>query len=156
MTPAVKALDASGLSYRLLAYDADAMSQREIGVAAASALNLPAPLVFKTLVAELTGGELVVAIIPVARKLNLKSLARACGAKSATLAEPKRAEQATGYITGGISPLGQKRRHRTFLAEEANELDLLYVSAGRRGLELALSPEVLIEATQAYVCALAQ
>ena len=156
MTPAVKALNASGLSYRLLEYDQSAKGQRDIGVAAAKALRLPEQQVFKTLVAELAGGELVVAIIPVACKLNLKSLARACGAKSAALAEPRLAERATGYITGGISPFGQKRRHRTFLAEQASELDLIYVSAGRRGLELALSPEVIIEATQACFCPIAQ
>jgi Cys-tRNA(Pro)/Cys-tRNA(Cys) deacylase len=154
MTPAVKALDASRASYRLLEYAPGGHDQKDIGLAAAAALELPEDAVFKTLVAELAGAELVVAIIPVAKKLNLKALARTCGAKSAVLADAKAAERATGYVTGGISPLGQKRRHRTFLAEEARDLDLIYVSAGKRGLELELSPDVLMAATQASVAAI--
>ena len=154
MTPAVKALDALGVPYQLLEYDLGAVDGKDIGRAAAAALNLPVETVFKTLIAELADGELVVAIIPVADQLNLKLLARACGAKSAALAETRAAERATGFVTGGISPLGQKRRHRTFLAAAADGLDLIHVSAGKRGLELALAPEVLIEATQAHVCAL--
>ncbi len=152
MTPAIRALEAAGYPYRLLEYEQAA--GKDIGLAAAAALGLPEEKVFKTLVAELAGGELVVALIPVAGKLSLKALARACAAKSAALADAKVAERATGYLTGGISPLGQKRRHRTLLAEEADGLDLIYVSAGRRGLELELLPEVLIEATQAQICAL--
>lgn len=152
MTPAVKALETLGVSYRLLEYHH--AGGKEIGLAAAAALNLPVDSVFKTLVAELSDGELVVAIIPVADKLNLKQLARACGAKAATMADSRAAERATGYVTGGISPLGQKRRHRTFLADVANSLDRIYVSAGKRGLELELTPEALIQATQAHVCAL--
>ena len=154
MTPAVTALEASGFSYRLLSYQHNEKDNKDIGLAAAAALGLPEKKVFKTLIAELAGGELVVAIIPVAGKLNLKALARTCTAKTAALADAKVAERATGYLTGGISPLGQKRRHRTFLAEEARNLDLVYVSAGRRGLELELLPEVLMEATQAHVCPL--
>jgi len=154
MTPAVSTLDALGSAYRVLEYEQKATGKTDIGLAAADALNLPREAVFKTLIAELAGGELVVAIIPVAGKLNLKQLARTAGAKSATLADTKAAERATGYLTGGISPLGQKRRHRTFLAEQASGLDLIYVSAGKRGLELELAPGVLIEATQSCVCAL--
>ncbi len=154
MTPAVSKLEALGLSYRLLDYDAQPDESREIGVTAARALGLSEAAVFKTLVAELAGGELVVAVIPVAEKLNLKRLARAGGAKSATLADPKAAERATGYVTGGISPIGQKRTHRTFIAREASALAQIYVSAGRRGLELGLRPSDLILATDARVCEL--
>lgn len=154
MTPAIKALDDLGFPYRLIRYDHGTTGDRDIGLAAAAALALPEEQVFKTLIAELAGGELVVAVIPVAEKLNLKKLARACGVKSAALAETTAAERTTGYLTGGISPLGQKRRHRTFLAEQASDQDRIYISAGRRGLELALAPGVLIEATQACVCAL--
>ena len=103
MTPAVKALDASGLSYRLLEYDQDAKAQGEIGLAAARALNLPEQQVFKTLIAELTSGELVVAIIPVARKLNLKSLARACSASAVTPAELVLGLRQSGCLSGRIS-----------------------------------------------------
>ncbi len=154
MTPAVKALDAGGFPYRLLEYEQSASGEKDIGLAAAAALDLPEAKVFKTLIAELADGELVVAIIPVAGKLNLKRLAKTCGAKSAALADARTAERATGYITGGISPVGQKRRHRTFLADQASDLDLIYVSGGRRGLELELTPAVLIEAAQATVCPL--
>jgi len=154
MTPAVSELDALRIPYQLLEYPAGVGGERDIGISAARALGLPEDRVFKTLVAELTGGELVVAIIPVAGRLNLKRLARAGGAKAATLAEPKAAERATGYVTGGISPLGQKRKHRTFLAGEAHALEQIHVSAGKRGLELALSPADLVAATDAMVCQL--
>ena len=154
MTPAVTALKALKLSYQLLEYEPGNPGDKDIGLAAAEALQLPEQAVFKTLIAELAGGELVVAVIPVAAKLNLKQLARAAGAKSARMAEVKDAERATGYLTGGISPLGQKRRHRTFLAGEVEELDLIYVSAGKRGLELALTPDALTEATAAHLCTL--
>jgi Cys-tRNA(Pro)/Cys-tRNA(Cys) deacylase len=154
MTPAVTTLDALGLPYRLLEYPSHSDDGRDIGIAAARALGLPEACVFKTLIAELPDGELVVALIPVAEKVNLKQLARAAGAKSASLADPKAAERATGYVTGGISPLGQKRRHRTFLAREATGLERIYVSAGKRGLELELQPADLERATDATVCQL--
>lgn len=151
MTPAVRALDALGLPYRLIEYAPDPGDGRDIGVSAARSLGLSEAEVFKTLIAELAGGELVVAVVPVAEKLNLKVLARAGGVKTATLADPKAAERATGYVTGGISPIGQKRRHRTFLASEAMALEQIYVSAGKRGLELALRPADLIRVTDASV-----
>ena len=154
MTPAVTALDGLKLPYELLEYELSGSSDKDIGLAAARALGLPEAAVFKTLIAELADGALVVAVIPVAEKLNLKQLARACGVKSAKMADTRAAERATGYLTGGISPLGQKRSHRTLLADQANGLDLIYVSAGRRGLELALTPGALIEATAASVCTL--
>ena len=154
MTPAVTALKTLKLSYQLLEYEPGSLGDKDIGLAAAEALQLPEQAVFKTLIAELTGGELVVAVIPVAARLNLKQLARASGSKSAQMADPKDAERATGYLTGGISPLGQKRRHRTFLADEAEGLELIYVSAGRRGLELGLTPSALTAATAAQLCAL--
>ena len=154
MTPAVSKLDALGLPYRLLEYVAEPGTGRDIGKAAARSLGLSEAEVFKTLVAEMADGELVVAVIPVSGKLNLKQLARAGGAKSAALADPKKAERATGYVTGGISPIGQKRSHRTFIAAEARDLEQIYVSAGRRGLELGLRPSDLIQATDASVCRL--
>lgn len=154
MTPAVNALQAAGIAHQLLDYPAHAIGSGDIGIAAAAALGVPEARVFKTLIAELAGAELVVAIIPVAARLNLKQLARAAGTKSAEMADTRKAERATGYVTGGISPIGQKRRHRTFLADEVQSLEVVYVSAGKRGLELALAPSDLISATEAVVCGL--
>lgn len=154
MTPAVTALIRAGVAHQLLDYPADAVGDHGIGTAAAAALGLPENEVFKTLVAELANGELVVTIIPVAARLNLKLLARAAAAKSAQMANARQAERATGYVTGGISPLGQKRSLRTFVADQARSLEVIHVSAGRRGLELALSPGDLIRLTDAVVCEL--
>ena len=118
MTPAVTALDGLKLPYELLEYELSGSSDKDIGLAAARALGLPEAAVFKTLIAELADGALVVAVIPVAEKLNLKQLARACGVKSAKMADTRAAERATGYLTGGISPLGQKRSHRTYFRNQ--------------------------------------
>jgi Cys-tRNA(Pro)/Cys-tRNA(Cys) deacylase len=96
----------------------------------------------------------VAVLVPVEKKLSLKKLARSARAKSAWLAERARAERATGYVLGGISPLGQKSPLPTFLAEEGSALDRIYVSAGRRGLELALAPDDLVRLTSAVVCRL--
>jgi Cys-tRNA(Pro)/Cys-tRNA(Cys) deacylase len=152
MTPAVKALEAAGQPYQLLAYSPGA--GRSAGEQAAAALGLDPALVFKTLVAELDDETLAVAVIPVGTTLDLKALARAAGAKSARMSTVERAERATGYATGGISPLGQKRRLPVYLASEALGLEQIYVSAGRRGLELELSPQSLVQLVRAEVCAL--
>lgn len=154
MTPAVDTLQTAGIAHQLFDYPPDTINSGDIGRAAATALGVPEAMVFKTLVAELAGGELVVAVVPVAARLNLKQLARAAGAKSAAMADTRKAERATGYVTGGISPIGQKRRHRTFLANEVRSLEVVYVSAGKRGLELALAPSDLINATAGAVCKL--
>ena len=95
---------------------------------------------FKTLLATVDGDETVVAVVPVDRRLDLKALARAAGAKKAAMTDPARAERLTGYVVGGISPLGQRKRLRTFIDATAGELDELHVSGGRRGLEVALAP----------------
>lgn len=152
MTPAVQSLTRAGIAFRLLTYDAAPLGEGDVGIAAARSLGVAETSVFKTLVAELLSGELVVAIVPVAERLNLKRLARAAGAKSAGMAAPAKAERATGYVTGGISPFGQRRSLRTFLAREATALETIHVSAGKRGLELALSPMDLIAATHALTC----
>lgn len=151
MTPAIETLRAADIPHQLLAYTIGANDGRDIGQAAAAALGVPEAAVFKTLVAELATSELVIAIIPVAEKLSLKLLARAAGAKSAKMADPQRAERSTGYVTGGISPLGLKRAHRTFLDDSASTLDTIYVSAGKRELELALTPDDLIALTDALI-----
>jgi Cys-tRNA(Pro)/Cys-tRNA(Cys) deacylase len=113
---------------------------------AAEVLGLPHEQVFKTLLADVDGA-LVVAIVPVARRLDLKALASAVGGKRADMADPKVAERATGYVVGGISPVGQRRALRTVLDVSAVAFDVVYVSGGRRGFDLGLSPADLLAAT---------
>ena len=114
------------------------------GVEAADALGLDAASVFKTLVAERDDGKLVVALVPVSCTLDLKALAAAVGAKRVAMAEPAAAERATGYVVGGISPLGQKKRLPMVVDDSVLALDTVWVSAGRRGLELGLAPRNLL------------
>ena len=150
MTPAVVAARRAGVACRVLEYPHDTAS-RAFGLEAANALGVDAAQVFKTLVVAESGGELLVAVIPAAARLDLKGLASAVGAKKAALADPPAAERATGYVVGGISPLGQRRRLRTFLDESALTYEEIYVSAGKRGLEIALHPLDLVRLTQAAV-----
>lgn len=148
MTPAVTLASRSGIAYSLheYAHDPDAASY---GLEAAEALGLPPERVFKTLIAQVTGttSGLIAAVIPVTGQLDLKALAAAAGGKRAEMADPREAERATGYIVGGISPIGQKRRLPLWLDDSALGLETIYVSAGRRGLEIELSPSDLIDLT---------
>jgi Cys-tRNA(Pro)/Cys-tRNA(Cys) deacylase len=111
--------------------------------------------VFKTLLADVDG-RLVVGIVPVAGKLDLKALAAAAGGKKAVMADAALAERRTGYVVGGISPIGQKSRHETVLDETAELWDTVFVSGGRRGLDLELTPADLIRATSAVVADIAR
>src|SRR5688500_11149357 len=128
-TPATVALDRAGVAYTLHPYDHDPRAA-SYGLEAAAALGVAPERVFKTLVASL-GGELVVAIVPVSVQLDLKALARVLGGSRAVMAEVAAAERATGYVAGGISPIGQKRRHRTVLDDSALAHPTILVSAGR-------------------------
>lgn len=110
---------------------------------------------FKTLLADVDG-RLVVGIVPVTGKLDLKALAAAVGGKKAAMADPALAERRTGYVVGGISPIGQKTRHETVLDETAELWDTVFVSGGRRGLDLELAPADLIRATDAVVADIAR
>ncbi len=139
MTPAVKAAQRAGIEFSLLEYEHDAGAE-SFGEEAARALGQPPEQVFKTLVAKLDGRSLVVAVVPVACKLDLKALAGHLGAKRAAMADPEEARRATGYVVGGISPLGQRKRLTTVIDASAAAFDTIYVSGGRRGLELAVSP----------------
>ncbi|GAB3165453.1 Cys-tRNA(Pro) deacylase [Myceligenerans halotolerans] len=144
-TPAIVALEKAGVEHTLQAYEHDG-SRDDFGAEAADALGLPPEQVFKTLLADVDGA-LTVGIVPVDRKLDLKALAKAVGGKKAAMADVARAERATGYVAGGISPLGQKQRHATVLDESAEAFDVVYVSGGRRGLDVGLSPKDLLALT---------
>nr|MBV6629658.1 Cys-tRNA(Pro) deacylase [Oceanococcus sp. HetDA_MAG_MS8] len=142
MTPAVLALEQAAVSHRVLevaSYEGPQRQQR-----LADSLGVPMQAIFKTLVAKLDNGSLVVAIVPIQAELQLKSLAAAAGAKKAVMAAAQEAQAATGYVLGGISPLGQRRRLATFADQSLAAHSLVYVSAGRRGLELELAPQDLI------------
>jgi Cys-tRNA(Pro)/Cys-tRNA(Cys) deacylase len=149
-TPAVRAAAAARIPHRLLEYAYDPNADA-IGLQAAEALGLEPERVFKTLIVALDTGALACAVIPVAARLNLKALAAAAGAKKADLADPQKAERATGYVVGGISPLGQKRRLATFVDASAEALDEMVVNGGRRGLQIALAPADLVRLTDAKV-----
>ncbi|MFD6278327.1 Cys-tRNA(Pro) deacylase [Streptomyces sp. NPDC060209] len=146
-TPATVALTAAGTAFTVHSYDHDPSSP-SYGEEAAEALGVAADRVFKTLVADVDG-ELVVAVVPVAGSLDLKALASAVGGKRAAMADPTAAERTTGYVRGGISPLGQRRRLRTVLDASAGSHPTICVSAGRRGLEVELSPSDLATLTEA-------
>ncbi|MGE4557733.1 MAG: Cys-tRNA(Pro) deacylase [Desulfovibrionaceae bacterium] len=139
MTPAINTAKRSKISFRVHEYEHDPTA-KSYGLEAAQKLNLDPASVFKTLVAETDAKELVVAVVPVARRLDLKLLARAVGAKKAAMAEARRVERATGYVLGGVSPLGQKKRLRTVIDLSAKDQQTIFVSAGRRGLDMELSP----------------
>jgi Cys-tRNA(Pro)/Cys-tRNA(Cys) deacylase len=133
-------------------HDADAASY---GLEAASALGLAPDQVFKTLMVSVDG-SLVVGIVPVSGQLDLKAVAAAVGGKRATMADPAAAERATGYVVGGISPVGQRRAHRTVLDDSALGFDTVYVSGGRRGLDIGLSPGDLVRVTGAVLAPVAR
>lgn len=114
------------------------------GQEAAETLGLDPKTVFKTLLATLDGSETVVAIVPVANRLDLKALAKSAGAKKAVMADQNEATRITGYVLGGISPLGQRKRLRTFIDQSAAQQPEIHVSGGRRGLEIALAPNALV------------
>lgn len=148
-TPATVALTAAGTPFTLHAYEHDPASP-SYGEEAAEALGVSPDRVFKTLVADVDG-ELTVAVVPVAGQLDLKALASAVGGKRAAMADPAAAERTTGYVRGGISPLGQRKRLRTVLDASASDYASICISAGRRGLEVELSPADLAALTSAVV-----
>jgi Cys-tRNA(Pro)/Cys-tRNA(Cys) deacylase len=151
-TPATVALTQAGIAHTLHPY-AHEDGTSSYGEEAAAALGVAPERIFKTLVAQV-GAELVVAVVPVARQLDLKALAAALGAKKAALADPGAATRSTGYVLGGISPLGQRTRLRTVVDRSAADFPSVHVSAGRRGLQVELAPEDLIRATGAVTAAI--
>jgi Cys-tRNA(Pro)/Cys-tRNA(Cys) deacylase len=155
VTPAVQAADRAGVAYEVLEYihRADADSY---GLEAATALSLPPEIIFKTLIAKIDGRSLAVALVPVNRELDFKALAAVVGGKRAEMAPVAEAERATGYVAGGISPLGQRKRLPTVMDETAAALDRVCVSAGRRGLQIRLRPSDLVALTGATLARLAR
>jgi Cys-tRNA(Pro)/Cys-tRNA(Cys) deacylase len=152
-TPATVALTRAGVAFTTHAYEHDP-GVASYGLEAAEVLGLDPALVFKTLVADVEG-RLVVAVVPVAGRLDLKALAVAVGAKRATMADPTAAERATGYVVGGISPIGQRRALTTVVDASAAGRDVVYVSGGRRGFDIGLSAADLVALTGATLAAVA-
>ncbi|MEV7977748.1 Cys-tRNA(Pro) deacylase [Streptomyces sp. NPDC086519] len=146
-TPATVALTTAGVAFTVHSYDHDP-AHPSYGEEAAEAMGVSPDRVFKTLVADVDGA-LTVAVVPVAGSLDLKALATAVGGKRAAMADPALAERTTGYVRGGISPLGQRRTLPTVLDASASAHLTICVSAGRRGLEVELAPADLATLTNA-------
>lgn len=155
MTPAVRLLEAQKIPFTLHQYQHDA-SAESFGEEAAAKLGVDAARVFKTLVAMLDETKMVAAIVPVAGRLDLKKLAAAAGAKRANLADPKLAEKATGFVVGGISPIGGRKVLPTFLDETAPSFETILVSAGLRGWQIEIKPGDLQLVSGARLAALSR
>ncbi|NYD41494.1 Cys-tRNA(Pro) deacylase [Nocardioides panaciterrulae] len=148
-TPATATLTGAGVPFSLHEYEHDPRAE-SFGLEAADALGVDPDRVFKTLLASVDG-RLAVAVVPVSGQLDLKALARALGGSRAVMADPADAERATGYVVGGISPIGQKRLHPTVVDDTALGHETVFVSGGRRGLDLELTPDDLVRVTEAVV-----
>lgn len=146
-TPATLALAKAGIAFTLHSYEHhdDATGY---GEEAAEQLGVDTRQIFKTLIADV-GGRLVVAVVPVANQLDLKALARACGAKKAAMADPQAATRSSGYVLGGISPIGQRTKLATVIDSSSTDFATILVSAGRRGLQVELSAADLAAVTAA-------
>jgi Cys-tRNA(Pro)/Cys-tRNA(Cys) deacylase len=148
MTPAINSLKKLKASFETLQYSHDS-NAKSYGLEAAEKLKLPIARVFKTLVVQLANDQLVTALVPVASKLDMKALAKHLKVKGAKMATPDVVKNSTGYVLGGVSPFGQKKAKVTVIDSSAAELDEIYVSAGRRGLELKVSPQIFKQALKA-------
>jgi Cys-tRNA(Pro)/Cys-tRNA(Cys) deacylase len=153
-TPAIVLLTKQKVKHALHAYDVPADTPN-YGAVVARALGADPARVFKTLVAEVDGA-LTVAVVPVTGEVDLKALATAAGGKKGALADRELAERTTGYVRGGISPLGQRKRLPTVIDESALPQESIFVSAGRRGLQVELSPAELVRLTGATVAAISR
>lgn len=155
MTPAIDQARKAGIAFEIQEYEHDPNAD-SYGEEAVVKLGLSPDQVFKTLVVKLDSGALAVGVVPVTGKLNLKQMAKAAGAKKATMAEARDVERVTGYVLGGVSPLGQKKRLKTVVDASAESLQTVHVSAGRRGLEIALAPADLVALTGGAFAPIAQ
>lgn len=154
-TPAIKTLTDAGIDYRVHSYEHDPRTDLSFGMEAAVALGVDPAAVFKTLMVS-ADGRLAVGIVPVDQHLDLKAIAHALGAKRAEMADPAAAQRATGYVLGGISPLGQRQSHPTVLDSSALEQPTILVSGGRRGLDIELAPQDLLGLTGGAAAAIAK
>ncbi|MFC6156288.1 Cys-tRNA(Pro) deacylase [Kribbella jiaozuonensis] len=153
-TPATVALTKAKVEFTTHSYEHDPAA-KSYGLEAAEALGLDPEQVFKTLLVEVDG-KLAVGVVPVGKQLDLKAIAAAAGGKKAVMADPDAAERTTGYVVGGISPIGQKRALPTVVDSTATDHPTVYVSGGRRGLDIGLSPADLITVTKAHTAAIAR
>ncbi|GIU17431.1 MULTISPECIES: Cys-tRNA(Pro) deacylase [unclassified Shewanella] len=140
MTPAIDLLVKHKIAHQVHEYQHDPSCQA-YGLEAAEKIGVAPELVFKTLVVKLDGKQLAVAIIPVAEKLSMKLIAKAVKAKKAVMAEAMEVQRSSGYVLGGVSPLGQKRQLPTVIDQSAATLAKMFVSGGRRGLDIELAPD---------------
>ena len=152
-TPATVALTAAGVPFAVHSYTHDPQAS-SYGMEAAEALGLPSEQVFKTLMADVDG-TLTVAVVPVTGTLDLKALAVACGHKKAAMADPAAAQRRTGYVLGGISPIGQRQASPTVVDESALLFQTIFVSGGRRGFDVELAPGDLIRLSNATTAKIA-
>ncbi len=146
MTPGIHVAKQARIAFRVHGYAHDS-SAESYGLEAAEKMGVPGERVFKTLVVSLDGKELAVGVVPVLSKLSMKLIAKSVGAKKAVMADASDVERSTGYVLGGVSPLGQKKRLKMIIDSSAERHETVYVSAGRRGLEIELSPVDLAKLT---------
>lgn len=146
MTPGINVAEKAGVRHRIHEYSHDP-GHPSYGLEAVEKMGVPVHQVFKTLVVALDNKHLAVAVLPVSGTLSMKRIARAAGAKKAIMAPALDVQRSTGYVLGGVSPLGQKKRLPTFIDESARQFATLFVSAGRRGLEIELDPDDLCSLT---------
>lgn len=155
MTPGIEAARKAGVAHSIHEYDHDPASE-SYGTEAAEKTGMNPQRVFKTLVVAIDGKELAVAIVPVSGMLGMKLIARAAEGKKVTMARPEEVQRSTGYVLGGVSPLGQKRPLKTFIDSSAQQFETVFVSAGRRGLEIELAPQDLAKLVKGQFTTLQQ
>ncbi|MBU2098738.1 MAG: Cys-tRNA(Pro) deacylase [Gammaproteobacteria bacterium] len=154
MTPGINVAKKAGIHYKIHEYSHDP-AHTSYGLEAAEKMAVSPERVFKTLVVALETKELVTAVVPVSAMLNMKQIAKAAGAKKAAMASAADVQRSSGYVLGGVSPLGQKKLLRTFIDNSATQFSSIFVSAGRRGLEIELSATDLVALTRATLADIA-
>jgi Cys-tRNA(Pro)/Cys-tRNA(Cys) deacylase len=155
MTPAINAAKKKKIAYKIHQYTHDP-AHDSYGKEAAEKLGIEEERVYKTLIVQLDNGNLTVAVVPVSSMLSMKHIAKAAGAKKAAMADKELVERTTGYVVGGVSPLGQKKRLSTVIDSSAENFPTIFVSAGRRGLEIELNPADLAALTSAAFAEICQ
>ncbi len=155
MTPAINTAKKAKINFTIHEYSHDALAE-SYGTEAAEKLAVPVEQVFKTLVVSLDKKNFAVGLVPVSGMLNMKRIAKAANAKKAVMADKQDVERSTGYVLGGVSPIGQKKRLKTVIDSSAQQFTTIYVSAGRRGLEIELSPDDLHKLTNGIFAEISQ